>query len=249
MSEIFESEIEKMFKEAALDKSKRADFYDALLKSDIYLLGNAANKTPGAEQILNLVTFDFNGKPTIPFFTSSEKLEKFAAQKRSFIKINCKVFFETHNNDVNFYLNPKSELSKIFYPSEIKDIVSGNMQSSMRAPDIKAGMSFEIGMPAEYPQKLVDLLIEHFKKNSKVKKAYLSLIGLTTDDIAPHIIIGIDTDEEEEDIAHFVIDIIEKYYNGKEMIDLMKIRNDSISEYFITQTRPFYENLSLGELQ
>ncbi len=115
--------LDELLKAAITDESKRSQFLQTLIKSDVYVIcKNPVRQESGSGIQLELITTQNPGGETfIPFFTSFRALQQFAKRYVDCYKINCLRFFDLIQN-ASAVLNPNS-YGKEFSSQEIKSIL------------------------------------------------------------------------------------------------------------------------------
>ena len=98
-----------------------------------------------------------------------------------------------------------------------------------------------VGQPSKYPMQLISALTNFFESQDNVKVAYLAQIYDGSGAEPPHPIIGIDAGDDflrgQEEAGKIALEAFE---NG-EIVDIIPIGSDKVSEYMRTQTQPFYK--------
>ena len=118
--------LDELLKAAITDPSKRSQFLQTLIKSDVYVICNKPVRQDrgamdGGIQIELITIQDPNGVVFIPFFTSYRALQQFAKRYVESYKINCLRLFDLIQS-ANAVLNPNS-YGKEFSSQEIKSIL------------------------------------------------------------------------------------------------------------------------------
>lgn len=117
--------LDELLKAAITDPSKRSEFLQTLIKSDVYVIVKNPVKqdrnSDGGIQLELITTQNPNGDIFIPFFTSFRALQQFAKRYVDCYKINCLRLFDLIQS-VSAVLNPNS-YGKEFSSQEIKSIL------------------------------------------------------------------------------------------------------------------------------
>ena len=98
-----------------------------------------------------------------------------------------------------------------------------------------------IGKPAEYPTELITALKKYFETQQNVTAAYLAQIYDGSEKTPPHPIIGIETAGEFPSIQKGAGEIAVEAFEDGNIVDILPIGPDAVSEYMKTQTQPFYK--------
>lgn len=241
-----ENELEKLLMRAASDESARNDFYTKLLWSELIVIINGQEEITDGRKVLEkdttvqFVTFE-NGQ--IPLFTSTNRIFDKGVVKEQvpFMAIKGQDLFD-FTRGATFILNPYSDYGKELIPQEIESLLNGSIYKQNNEMTIQSDTEVQIGQPANYPDKLVNELKLLFKNRPFVKAAYLAAIKMDKKEKLPHLVIAIDLEGELRDISKEAGPLAEKFLDKNEIVDFMQIDNKGgISDYFIGQTKPFYE--------
>ncbi|MBS2100829.1 enhanced serine sensitivity protein SseB C-terminal domain-containing protein [Carboxylicivirga linearis] len=241
-----ENELEKLLIRAASDASARNDFYTKLLWSELIVITNGQEDISKGAKVLEkdttvqFVTFE-NGH--IPLFTSTNRIFDKGVVKEQvpFMVIKGQDLFD-FTRGATFILNPYSDYGKELIPQEIESLLNGSIYKQNDEMTIQSNTEVHIGQPANYPDKLVNELKLLFKNRPFIKAAYLAAIKMDNNEKLPHLVIAIDLEGELRDISKEAGPLVEKFLDKNEIVDFMQIDNKGgISDYFISQTKPFYE--------
>jgi hypothetical protein len=244
-----ENKLEELLRLAADEPAHRPQFCEVLMNSHVYLLGSTCE--PGTDGEVNLEAGSKiqiqhwqkpDGSPVIPFFSSLEVLEKSIEAEESYLALHVRSLFEMTQGDTLF-LNPKSDYGKEFIPQEVEHLLSIGVSQASSKRVVEKETKVLLGQPSNYPSKMVDSLTQLLAKHRNVKKAYLSLMHDTTVDEKPHLIIGIEAEGDIEKVMREAGNVAGDTAPEGEPVDLYKVNeNDGgLSQYFINQTKPFYE--------
>lgn len=224
--------LDKMLEEAARVPEKRHDFEIELVTSNIYVIGK---KNPE----YNLFTIkNKDGSTVVPFFTSIAKLEYFGSQMAKgnvpYIEMPCLDFFAMVR-DSNAYLNPNTEVGKLFTSEEMKKFLNSGLRS--KNDDFRKGVPFMAGQPKVYPHELVEALKKAFEKMSRVNKAYLFQVAYGT--IKPHIMLVIDFEGEKGLLFDDIGNVAKNYISSDDLLDAIPA-TDNLAIDLIKKAEPFY---------
>ena len=93
-----------------------------------------------------------------------------------------------------------------------------------------------LGQPREYPSAMIASLTSLLAKHGNVKAAYLALMHDPSVDEKPHLVIGIEADGDFEKVVR------EAGTVAGDMAAVRVVRSEAgLSQYFIEETKPFYE--------
>ncbi|MBR6670423.1 MAG: SseB family protein, partial [Ruminococcus sp.] len=104
--------LDELLKAAITDPSKRAQFLQTLIRSDVYVIckkpvTQERSREEGGVKLELITTQNPNGEMFIPFFTSFRALQQFAKRYVDCYKINCLRLFDLIQS-VSAVLNPNS---------------------------------------------------------------------------------------------------------------------------------------------
>lgn len=244
-----ENRLEEILRLAADEPAHRPQFCEVLLNSQVFLLGTTGEPSTNAEvnlaagskiQIQHWEKAD--GSPVIPFFSSLEVLQKSINSEESYLALPVRALFEM-TQGATLILNPKSDYGKEFVPAEVAHLLSIGISQAPSKRVVEKETKVLLGQPSNYPSKMIDSLTQLLAKHGNVKKAYLALMYDASVDEKPHLIIGIEGDGDIEKVMREAGNVAADTAPKGEPVDLYRVKgNESgVSEYFINQTKPFYE--------
>jgi hypothetical protein len=177
-----QSEVERLLQAAANDPVQRPAFNDALLSSDIYVLGHvegdATDGVAGDGTFLQLTTIADDDGPLTPFFTSQAALEPYLAVRPGddprFVRLGCRPFFEMTRGS-RLALNLGSDYGKLFVPAEVEALLEGR-EPGVAKEVLKAGRQVLVGAAAHVPPDLPKVLAR-FLDARPVEAAHLGWIA------------------------------------------------------------------------
>lgn len=252
-----ENKLEEILRLAADEPAHRPQFCEVLLSSQVFLLGTTGvknsdgevNLTAGSKiQIQHWERTD--GSSVIPFFSSLDVLKKSINNQESYIILPVRSLFEmTHG--ATLFLNPKSDYGKQFSPEEVAQLLSIGISQAPSQRVVEKETKVLLGQPSNYPSKMVDSLTQLLTKHGNVKRAYLALMHDTSVDEKPHLIVGIEADGDIEKVIREAGNVAGDTAPEGEPVDLYMVnKNDpGLSQYFINQTKPFYEKKWYSKLK
>jgi hypothetical protein len=244
-----ENKLEEILRLAADEPAHRPQFCEVLLSSQVFLLGTTG--VPGTDGEVNLEAGSkiqiqhwekADGSPVIPFFSSLEVLQKSINSEESYLALPVRSLFEM-TQGATLFLNPKSDYGKEFVPEEVAHLLSIGISQAPSQRVVEKETKVLLGQPSNYPSKMVDSLTQLLAKHSNVKRAYLALMHDASVDEKPHLIVGIEADGDIERVMREAGNVAGDTAPEGEPVDLYRVNeNDSgLSQYFINQTKPFYE--------
>jgi hypothetical protein len=240
-----ENRLEALLMQAAEDPGIRPEFYRELLIADLFVLIVAANRPYGNYVAQEGETLSIKGitredRKLIPVFTSERRLQEFIRAEESLAKLNGRALFSmiAAQND-GIVLNPASSYGKEFTPQEIGALVDGTIFRP-KQQIITKDTQVLIGMPKEYPTKLVDAMSRYFQGKPEIKKAYVAQIQMPDSDEPAHLIFSIQVDGDFQPIASDLGVVFQETLETGQFADLVQFGQGSLDDYFKTQ-QPFFE--------
>lgn len=98
-----------------------------------------------------------------------------------------------------------------------------------------------VGQPAQYPTQLITALKTYFENCPEVEAAYLAQISGGAETTPPHPVIGVEVSGEFTNIQKEMGEIVFEACEDGEIVDVMPLGADAVSEYMKRQTQPFYK--------
>lgn len=241
-----ENELEKSLMKASSDLSARENFYMKLLWNELFVLTNGNTisdkgvRTVEKGETVEFVTFP-DGE--IPIFSSTNRIfdKGIIKSEVPFMAMKGQDLFGVAKG-ATFILNPYSKYGKELLPNEIAALLDGSIFNQKNEITIEEDTEVRIGQPANYPTELVNALIEVFKSKQQVNAAYLAIIKMDASEKLPHLMIGIDVDEDMQSVVNEAGPIAEQILKG-DIIDFIQIdkKAGGVSSYFLKETKPFYK--------
>jgi hypothetical protein len=241
-----ENELEKCLMKAATNNSARKDFYMKLLWSDLIVLtADDTSEIKGVkmlekDSIVKFVNLE-NGQ--LPVFTSTNRIfdKGIVKEQVPYMAMQGQNLFSL-TKGTTLILNPFSDYGKELLPQEIESLLNGSIFEQNNDIIIEKDTQVQVGQPIKYPDKVIKALTELFRNRPKVIAAYLAAIRMHKNEKNPHLIIGIDYDGHLKEISNEAGPIAELHSEKGEIIDFIQIDNkNGISDYFINETKPFYQ--------
>lgn len=201
--------LDQALEKAALDPSAQLEFLHILSESDVYVIGQvvgsdgaAGTGTIEAGQQIEVSNVDIEGVPHVPFFTTLDKLSKFAPGA-SYLRLNTCDLFNVAAG-ASFVLNLGSNFGKAFTPDEAAGIANGTrLQTSSRT--VEQPEEVMIGEPADRPEALLELLHRIFEARPAVLRAWLAHYFNAQDGEPPHTLIAIEVEPRQRDLGPSIV--------------------------------------------
>jgi len=244
-----ENQLERLLRLAAKEPAHRPEFYRVLLDSPVFVLGSTDDEEMGEKYLeegsaLSLVNWQKeDGTSVIPFFSSFDTLQTSIEEDVGYLELPARVLFEM-TQGANLIMNPHSEFGKEFLPDEVALLLDDQLGTHSEVRTIEKETEVMMGQPEIYPVQLVDSLTTLFSKHEIVKAAYLGLIHDASQDEQPNLIIGLQGDGDLEAVIHEAGTVAWDTTDEDEVVDFIVLdnENDGIAEYFLNETKPFYEH-------
>jgi hypothetical protein len=240
-----ENRLEALLMQAANDPAVRPEFMKTLIEFDLFILIDTAGAQYGsfvAKQgdTLRIKGISVEGQYRIPIFTSERRLREFITTQESFAQLKGKDLFDMlASQTTEAILNPGARYGKLFTHDEIVSLVNGTYFGP-RQEVIQKETQVLIGMPIEYPAKLIEALQPYFRTNPQVKKAYYAQIHMPDSGEPPHLILSVDVDGDYRQVATSLNDVILGAVGNGQIVDMAQFGKGTLDDYF-AQQKPFYE--------
>ena len=214
---------------------------EALLKAKFLAPAGLEGWTniPKGKQVLeqdvkfNLLSIqDEQGSMYLPAFTDWSEVDKWnndTEMKTMVFTLRDYAGAFTNNQElVGIVINPYGE-NLVLNREMIYSVVSGKHM-------MKKGESVAIGLPKEYPDEMVRVLIKYFGDIKKIKSAYL--LWMVRNEEQSYLLV-LDSDEKPEMIYPQIGDVCKPYLNGK-FVDMIPL-NSSLGLSATEEQQPFYK--------
>jgi hypothetical protein len=238
--------LEQLLQKAANEPAFRAEFYNRLLTDELVVLTHNSNLSEGNQTLqqdtfVNIVSYD-DGK--IPVFTSTERIfdKGIVKEQVEYLQMIGKNLFGIAKG-ATFILNPYSDYGKEILPNEVESLLNGTiLTDKSKTLTIEKETQVQIGQPAKYPIDMLNSLKKLFSERPIVKAAYLGWIYNPENGEPPHYIIALESDGDLQNLTQEAGFTAKIFLEENEFVDFIKIeRNGGISDYFLKQTKAFYE--------
>lgn len=237
--------LEQLVQKAMTEPAYRAEFYKKLLTDELVVITTNSN-IPEGNQILqektsvNIVSFP-DGK--IPVFTSTDRIfdKGIVTEKVEYLQMKGEDLFG-FTKGTTFLLNPYSDYGKELLPAEIESLLNGTILTDRaKTLTIEKETQIQIGQPEKYPTDIVNSLRILFTERPNVKAAYLGWIFNPDSGDPPHYIFALDAEGDLQSLTQEAGFTAQQFLEAKDFVDFIKIDSSDLSNYFLTQTQPFYE--------
>lgn len=247
------TKLEDLIVAAKSDSTRQAEVYNEFLATELILPGKEGgpSETTGKGK-LDLVVLHTGGGQAVAVFTSMERFQEAKGKNPVFGKIGAfrlkgrevMKLASAAAADMGVVLNPDTSTGLAFPADVVRGQIEGRKSDWPRMIEIKAGEAAYLGHPAKYPTALVDALRGLFQASGVVERAYLAQVYLPARKEPPHVVIGITrVQDAAKTFAEFLPEmghVAQQMLGPGELVDFFEVRRDTISDFVLKQTKPFY---------
>jgi hypothetical protein len=240
-----ENRLEALLMQAANDPGARPEFYRELLIADLVVLIAPGSRPYGkyvaqAGETLSIKGITIEGKKLIPVFTSERRLQEYIRADDHLAKLNGRALLSMiAGQGDGIVLNPASSYGKEFTRQEVAALV-GDRMFQPKQQIIPEDTRVLIGMPKEYPGKVVEALSSYFQGKPEVKKAYVAQVQMPDSGEPAHLLFSIQVDGDFRPIASELGMIFQSTLETGQSADLIQFGQGSLDDYFESQ-QPFFQ--------
>ena len=240
-----------LLRRAATEPALRPAFYEALMNATVYVIGRVGDGAPTADGEATLAAGDQvelqnwnrpDGSPVIPFFTSLDTLKQGIAEECSYLALPARSLFEM-TQGAELVLDPGSEFGKEFTPDEVANLLASGLSRSASPRTIEKATQVLLGQPAQPPEAMLASLRALFAQRPQVSRAFLALMHDGNATEKPHLIVGIETDDDDDERIFQEAGNVAADQARGEPVDLVRVRehDEGIASYFLRDCPPFYQ--------
>ena len=240
------SPLETALRLAATDPAARPDFYRQLLEAEVFVIGEprASEDKAWTAQEGETISLQHWSKPdgtaVLPFFSSLAALQRALDQEVTYYQLPARALLEM-TQGATLVLDPRSEYGKEFAPGEIVALLAGGLTRTAEPRIVKEATQVLLAQPDERPETLIAGVRAFLDKRPAVKRAWLALMQIPSQDPEPHLVIGV---EAEGDIDTLLGEIgnVAADLDDAGPVDLVQVRVDEegLSRYFLENVEPFF---------
>jgi hypothetical protein len=245
-----QNDLERLLVQAPTDIGARPAFYRAFLDATLLVIcnvpsmqvNNSGRGVVKLEDVQAVVQMqDSQGNLVIPIFSSFQRVEETQAGRVTCVQLKGTELLGLLGTEKPLVLNPMSEYSKEFTPQVLAALQDGSMfqdpEHLTYAPDAKVTQ----GLPAGYPEALVDALKSLFARYPEITRAYLASIDSADSATLPHPIVGMDLTSNWFDIVRDAGLVAGEILGEGQYVDFLPLRQgDTVSDYMLSTMEPFY---------
>ncbi|NDL65738.1 enhanced serine sensitivity protein SseB [Acerihabitans arboris] len=248
MNPSLDNALEQALKLAADEPAHRPAFFNLLLESTVYVLGDAGDGwIAGAarhdgEQPVNLQHWEKpDGTTAIPFFTSLAALQQAVSQTQPFLALPTRALFAM-TAGAELFLNPKLPYGNAFSADEITALMMNEGDALTEREILEGEMRITLSSPEQQPMQMIDSLTRLFADIKQVRRAFIVQVQDNPQE-KPHWLIGLECEGDEEKIVRAVGRVATDTAPDEEPVDICLVGQDEpgISHYFTQHITPFYE--------
>lgn len=237
--------LDTLLQRASTEVSVRAEFYKRLLSDELVVIVGGPDKPGGRVTLqknekVQLVTFP-DGK--IPLFTSTDRIfdKGIVKQEVPFLQMKGRDLFEM-TRGAGFILNAYSDYGKELVPEEIAAMLNGSIgQSESKEIVYDKPTPVLLGQPSVQPTAIVNALRPLFESMPNIKAAYYAWMHNPESGEPAHYVFGIEGEGDMNQVMSIAGPAAQDATNNSQIIDFVVIQSgDTISDYLMQETRPFY---------
>jgi hypothetical protein len=240
-----ENRLEALLMNAATDPAARPEFMKALMEFDLFILIDSVGAQYGsfvakAGDTMRMKGISVDGQYRIPIFTSERRLREFITTQESFAQMKGQdLFGMLASQTTEAVLNPGASYGKLFTHDEVVSLANGTYFGPKQQV-LQKETQVLIGMPAEYPARLIESLQRYFRTNPQVRKAYYAQIHMPDSGEPPHLILSVAAEGDFRQVATSLNEVILAAVGNGQIVDMVQFGKGTLDNYFVGQ-KPFYE--------
>lgn len=250
MAEQAENRLETLLRLAAGEPAHRPEFYQVLLASQVFLLGEGHLEEDGS-QILkpgSSVALQHwekaDGGPIIPFFSSLETLQASIEAEQSWLAMPARAFFEL-TQGAELVLNPMSAHGKEFVPDEVAMLLRSGINRVPEHRVVERETQVVLGQPKEAPKAMLESLATLLAKHRQVSRGFLAFISDVAAEENPHLIVGLEIEGGEAEAETVIMAagaVVCDTAPDDHPVDICRVEAGvpGLSQYFLRNVAPFY---------
>jgi hypothetical protein len=261
-SDSLERAMERAFREPAL----LPDFYRALLRADLFLVGRS-DQPSGSERRHRITLMQWeteSGERVIPVFSSLDELRRSVDEDEHVLRMGAAQLL-TLGTSLPLVVDPLSEHQAVLSPDDVHALASGRlpgvggalagMGGGALGGVVEQGLAapHSDAMPASLdpaPARLIDALITLLARRPCVERAWLCqlrLLEVTREqpDEAGMVLLALEIDAEHDrmQVIEDVSCVIAQAVDGSQLptVEVITLADDPLSQRLREGVSPFYE--------
>jgi hypothetical protein len=248
--------LEQALFNSASDNTLLPTFYDLLMKSNVFILGDIIGKKEGTFNINEDQEFDIqhwenedDNSPVIPFFTSMQMLQQAIPEDSPYIEIPTSNFMEM-TLGVSLVLNPNTDYGVELDFADVSSLLDVNPEALLQEQDTENPDDLEdgemfLGILDNRPVELCKAMTAVFSNYPEIETAYIAAIHIPSESKEAHLLIGIEGNGDlDTAIPNIAEDIPEEANDSEyEMFDFYTMSDDDpeeISQFLKENNTAFY---------
>jgi hypothetical protein len=236
------NQLERLLRSAAEDPAERPAFAQAILASEVYVLGSLDQATVGgvAQEGTNmrLVTWADQDGPITPFFTSEAALQQTISTRPGtdphFLRLRGRDLFQMVRGQ-RLVLNPDGPSGKVYLPSEVEDLLEGR-EHGVTTHVVQKERRVLVGAAAHMPPDLPMALARFFTQRPVVEAAHLGWIAHPDEGHEGYLLVVVSPEREMAMAGFGSLQISE--LTGGETVDVLVIGPGERN--MLADVEPFY---------
>ncbi|HIO93669.1 MAG TPA: hypothetical protein EYG68_12645 [Leucothrix mucor] len=243
--------LEQALFNSASDEAQAPKFYDLLIESNVFILGTVTNKDDGTFNLNDNQEFDIqhwekdeDQSPIIPFFTSLQTLQQAIPDDTPYLEMPATVFFEM-TLGVSLVLNPNTDYGLELDADDVTILLNSDLDDGEEEYDFDPENEMSVGKLKSFPRELCKAMTDVLSNYPQIETAYLASIYVPSEDREPHLLIGLQSKSDIENIIEKIANSISSDDNDSdyEMFDFYTVTEDDpegISQFLMEENTAFY---------
>lgn len=243
--------LEQALFNSASDEAQAPKFYDLLIESNVFILGTVTNKDDGTFNLNDNQEFDIqhwekdeDQSPIIPFFTSLQTLQQAIPDDTPYLEMPATVFFEM-TLGVSLVLNPNTDYGLELDADDVAILLNSDLDDGEEEYDFDPENEMSVGKLKSFPRELCKAMTDVLSNYPQIETAYLASIYVPSEDREPHLLIGLQSKSDIENIIEKIANSISSDDNDSdyEMFDFYTVTEDDpegISQFLMEENTAFY---------
>jgi len=254
-----ENRLEELLLGASNDVTKRAQFYKALLDSDVFCIGEPKGSTApdkeGSFQTTENTEFSFyamdlKGEKVGAIFSSLARMKEALGddfKNARWIRTSARNMFKAiHPQLPRIFLNPRCSFGHEFNDKEIQLVIEGRLSELDSNLGVQSRGDYETRQPQELPQAFMDVLMKYFDERGDIADAFVSEVSVPSRNEPWHLMFGIRLRNRAKTRFGEILAGIDriakaKLPSDKRMVDIIEVVSEANIEKWFGQTQPFYK--------
>jgi len=237
-----ENDLEKSILQSYDDASYTPVFFKKLLASEIYFVisnipPNNQNSILNKGEKVNIQSIEDEGIYWLPVFSSAKQLVEWTKSTHTFGHLNAKDFFEMCRG-AHVILDPNHDKAWRFTPQIVDDLLNGSFFKPQSTIAIKKPTTILVRDPGNKYKTLTDTLSRLFKRNHKIKAAYLVECYNPEINEPEHPLIGIQTSGNYQQTVGEAGIVATRICENKYFVDFLNFNQNS---NLFSNISPFFQ--------